>query len=287
MSESDVLVRIPTYIPSIDKIIGGGMPVGTTMLIVAEPGSGGQEFIFTSIANYCRELKNSTFPISEDIHHPESVYYVTQKSSKSTFIRMMKQQFTYLDSIDFEKGILDKHVIFLDIGDIFFARSIVPHTWYSNKSITEHLMHLPPSDEYGGLTYLAGLVDKVPEYSTVYMDCLTPYLSYFSEPDKWRHLVSLLYGISRAAQSRHITFLFLLTANILTQTKEIEIGNAFGAILHLGWQKSPTAMTRQRQMYIEKFVGVLSTLAPRDIAIYNVSVSLDTGFEISNLRRVT
>jgi hypothetical protein len=287
MSESDVLIHIPTFIPSIDKIIGGGMPVGTTMLIIAEPGSGGQEFIFTSIANYCRELASYTPSSEGDIRQPDFVYYVTQKASKETFLKMMKHQFTYLDSIDFERVLLDKRVMFLDIGDIFFARSIVPHTWYSKKSITEHLMHMPPSDEYGGLTYLAGLVDKVPEYSTVYMDCLTPYLSYFSDPDKWRNLVSLLYGISRAAQSRHLTFVFLLTANILTQTKEIEIGNAFGAILHLNWQKSPTAMTRQRQMYIGKFAGVLSILAPRDIAIYNVSISLDTGFEISNLRRVT
>ena len=95
-----------------------------------------------------------------------------------------------------------------------------------------------------------------------------------------------MYGLSRAAKKRKITFVILLTSDILPESREISLGNAFDAIIHLVWQKSRESMSRQRQMYIEKFISVLPLLSSRDIATYNVSISPETGFEISNLRRV-
>ncbi len=199
---------------------------------------------------------------------------------------MMKQQFSYLNSIDFEGEILDKRVFHMDMGDVYFARSIVPLSRYSLKTISEHLRNLPPYDDYGGLAYLAGMVETAPENSMVFIDSLTPYLPYFSDSEKWQNLVFLIYGLSRAAKKRNITFVILLTTGILPENREIALGNAFYAIIRLACQKSQESMSRQRQMYIEKFAGVLPMLSSRDIATYNVSISPEAGFEISNLRRV-
>ncbi|MCK9312456.1 MAG: hypothetical protein M0P20_00155 [Methanocorpusculum sp.] len=286
MSESDDLVCVPIYIPSVDKILGGGMPIGSTVLVVSEPGAGGQEMILTSLVGYCREIwsKNQAAP---NTRRPGAMYYVTPKLSRSTFITLMKRQFSFLDEMNFEGEFLDKRVFHYDFGDAFFARSIVPYSWYSSKSITEYLMNMPSSDEYGGVTYLAGLVEKIPEYSMVFVDSLTTYLPYFSEPEKWKSFLALMYGLARVAKARNLIFVLLLTADVLSKSREIELGNAFDGILHLVWQKSVSAMSRQRQMYIGKFNGVLPLILVRDIAIYNVTISSDIGFEISNLRRVT
>ncbi len=286
MLEPDDLVRVPTYIPSVDKILGGGVPIGSTVLVVSEPGAGGQEMIHTSLVAYCREIwsKNPTAP---HIRQPDAMYYVSPKTSRSTFVSLLKRQFSFLDDINFEGELLDKRVFYLDLGDSFFARSIVPYSWYSEKTITEYLMNLPPSDEYGGLTYLAGLVEKVPENSMIFVDSLTTYLPYFSEPEKWQSFLALMYGLSRVAKSRNLIYVLLLTAGVLSESREIELGNAFDGVFQLIWQKSQSAMSRQRQMYIGKYSGVLPLILGKDIAIYNVTISPDTGFEISNLRRVT
>jgi len=279
------MVRVPTYIPSVDKILGGGVPKGSTIILFTEPGAGGPEFLFTSLVNFCREIMGD-YQIIKHAAQPEAIYYITPKTSRVQFVDMMKQQFSYLNTIDFEGEILDKRVYHMDMGDVYFARSIVPLSWYSPKTISEHLMSLPPYDDYGGLAYLAGMVETAPENSMVFIDSLTPYLPYFSDAEKWQNLVFLIYGLSRAAKKRNITFVILLTTGILPESREIALGNAFDAIIRLAWQKSQESMSRQRQMYIEKFASVLPMLSSRDIATYNVSISPETGFEISNLRRV-
>ncbi|MDO9522536.1 MAG: hypothetical protein Q7J08_02355 [Methanocorpusculum sp.] len=285
MSDDHTMVRVPTYIPSVDKILGGGVPTGSTIILFTEPGAGGPEFLFTSLVNYCREIMGD-YQITKHAMQPAAIYYITPKTSRGQFVEMMKQQFSYLNSIDFEGEILDKRVFHMDMGDVYFARSIVPLSWYSQKTISEHLRNLPPYDDYGGLAYLAGMVETAPENSMVFIDSLTPYLPYFSDSEKWQNLVFLIYGLSRAAKKRKITFVILLTTGILPENREIALGNAFDAIIRLAWQKSQESMSRQRQMYIEKFAGVLPMLSSRDIATYNVSISPETGFEISNLRRV-
>lgn len=285
MSDDHTMVRVPTYIPSVDKILGGGVPTGSTIILFTEPGAGGPEFLFTSLVNYCREIMGD-YQITKHAMQPAAIYYITPKTSRGQFVEMMKQQFSYLNSIDFEGEILDKRVFHMDMGDVYFARSIVPLSWYSQKTISEHLRNLPPHDDYGGLAYLAGMVETAPENSMVFIDSLTPYLPYFSDSEKWQNLVFLIYGLSRAAKKRKITFVILLTTGILSENREIALGNAFDAIIRLAWQKSQKSMSRQRQMYIEKFAGVLPMLSSRDIATYNVSISSETGFEISNLRRV-
>lgn len=45
MPNDHTMIRIPTYIPSVDKILGGGLPLGSTILLITEPGAGGAEYL--------------------------------------------------------------------------------------------------------------------------------------------------------------------------------------------------------------------------------------------------
>ncbi|HJJ30541.1 MAG TPA: hypothetical protein VJ857_03820 [Methanocorpusculum sp.] len=285
MSDDHTMIRIPTYIPSVDKILGGGIPIGSTILLITEPGAGGAEFLSSSVANYVREITGD-YPPVKDARQPDYFYFISPKASKVQFIRNMKQQFSYLDTFDFEGEVLDKRVFYMDVGDIYFARTTVPLTWYSQRTISEHLRNLPPYDEYGGMGYLAGMVETIPEYSMIFLDSLTPYIPYFNDSDKWRDLIFLMYGLSRVAKKRNLTFVIAMTKGIISDIQETALGNAFDGIMRLVWQKSQSSMSRQRQMYLEKFANVLSLLSSTDIATFNVAISPDTGFEISNLRRI-
>ncbi len=95
------MIRVPTYIPSVDKILGGGIPIGSTILLITEPGAGGPEFLFTSLVNYCREVKGDTTS-TKNTNRPDAIYYITPKTFINQFITMMKQQFSFLNNIDFE-----------------------------------------------------------------------------------------------------------------------------------------------------------------------------------------
>ena len=285
MPNDHTMIRIPTYIPSVDKILGGGLPLGSTILLITEPGAGGAEYLFSSVANYVQEITGDNPPV-KNARQPDYLYFYSPKASRNQFIRSMKQQFSYLNTIDFEGEVLDKRVFYVDVGDIYYARTTVPLSWYSERTISAHLMDLPQYDEYGGIGYLVGIVETIPEYSMVFLDSLTPYIPYFSDPEKWRELVFLMYGLSRAAKKRNLTFVVAITKGIISDLQETALGNAFDGIMRLVWQKSQSSMSRQRQMYLEKFANVLSLLSSTDIATFNVAISPDTGFEISNLRRI-
>lgn len=280
------VTRVPTYIPSIDKVLNGGLALGSTILIIAEPGAGGQEFMQTSAVNYFRAMQEQA-PAADNTHPPQKIYYVSQKSTRKVFYNYLSVQFNLFKRETETEANFEKYVEYVDAGDVYFSRSIVPPRWYTDKSITEHLLNLPESDEFGGFSILANRVSRARPNSLVFIDSLTPYLPFFSSPEKWLSLVEMAYGLSRIAKKHHVTYVFLLTAGVLEKNREIELGNGFDGIINLSWQKSQTSMNRQRQMYFEKYHSIMPTMAVRDIATFNVTVAPETGFEISNLRRVT
>lgn len=278
--------RVPTYVTSLDKVMGGGLVFGSTVLVLSELGAGGKEFLQTSMVNYYQSMLGRARP-DDNTFPPERIYYVSQKHSSENLYQQLAMQFDYMDFSDFKEEAFQRYVKHIDLGEIFFARTTVPHTWYTNKSVAEYFMNVPESDEFAGFSELASMVDQTPPNSMIMIDSITPYLPYFTDDVDWKSFVSLMYGLSRAAKQKRLTYILLLTQGILPRNREIEISNALDAVFRLQWQKSDIAMTRQRQMYIEKYDGVLPTLASRDIATYNVTISPGLGFEISNLRRVT
>ncbi|MDO5843666.1 MAG: hypothetical protein Q4Q53_00780 [Methanocorpusculum sp.] len=278
--------RVPTFVTSLDKVIGGGLVLGSTVLVLSELGAGGKEFLQTSMVNYYQAMIGR-YEHDKSIIPPERVYYVSQKHSTEVFYKQLAMQFDYMDYSDFTEKVFQQYVKHIDLGERFFARTTVPHTWYTHKSVADYFMHVPESDEYAGFASLASLVDITPPNSLVLLDSITPYLPYYADETDWKNFVSLMYGLSRAAKEKGTTYVILMTQGILPRNREIEVSGALDAVFRLQWQKSDVAMTRQRQMYIEKYDGVLPTLSARDIATYNVTISPGLGFEISNLRRVT
>lgn len=245
-----------TRIPSLDKVIGGGIVPGSTILILAEPGSGGREFIQTSLMNYCSDSVKQVSP-PEGVQHPAEIHCISLVCSRDVF----EQQIAELWSTKRD--------------------SLLPKMMES--------MHYTDLGEEDGEDVLTGLFERIntaPNESILFIDSLTVLLPYCTRtPDTWMELVTMLRKLTRSAKKRRTTILFHLTSGILTHGQENELSDIVDGVLNLFWQKNLT-VKRQRQIYLLKLDGGMPRIDQRDMVIFNVSITPGTGFEITNMRRV-
>lgn len=272
-----------TRVPSLDKVLGGGIVSGSTILVLAEPGSGGNELVQTSIMNYCSDLvKGASVP--EGTTRPSELYYISLTLNRVMFEWEMAELFNMGNHPQFRE--MMKHLHFQDLGESYFGKTHVPYDWYGSRDSVYSIMHMFPTDDYGGLTIIADLIRKMPRESIIFVDSLTALLPYCTQsPESWFELITLIRGLTRACKKWGITVVFLLGTDILSAGRENELIDSVDVVMKMFWQKD-TTVKRQRQMYIMKFTGLFPRIAPRDMVTFNVIVAPGTGFEITNMRMV-
>ena len=243
-----------TRIPSFDKVIGGGVIPGSTILVLAEPGSGGREFIQTSLVNYCSDSVNRVSP-PEGVQHPAEIHCISLACSRDVFEQQMEDLWNTKRDSQFQK--MMERVHYTDLGE-----------------------------EIGGdLARLFERINAVPDGSVLFIDSLTVLLPYCTRtPDTWVELVTMMRRVTRSAKKRRTTILFHLTSGILTRGQENELSDTVDVVLNMFWQKNVT-VKRQRQMYLLKLDGRMPRIDQRDMVIFNVNITPGTGFEITNMRR--
>ncbi len=274
-------VYFPSYVPSLDKILGGGIQVGSTLIVLSEPGAGGSELLHASSLAYYQH-RDRNYPPEPGTDDPQKLYYISPTMSREMFLRRMSEQF-HQNLFEVADN-FDQYVHYVDLGEHFFSRTMVPQAWYSPETISPDLPSR--SDNYGGMTILLEILEAIPKKSLVLIDAFTPIIPYYMRSqNEWAELIAILRGLTRVAKHWGSTIVILLAAGVLQQDKEIELLECFDGAFRFFWQKN-TAQTRQRQMYIEKFSGLLPTLDPRDVVTFNINIS-NAGFEITNLRVVS
>lgn len=246
--------RVPTCIISFDKILKGGFVPGSTVLLLSELGCGEREFMQTSIENHFPAFKNRDENGLREL--PSKVYYISHKPNFANFSNTRDDDF-------------QDYVVRIDLSERMYDA-------ISNGS-----------QGYDMLSELISHLEKILPGSLVFVDSLTPYATCCKKDDVARNLVSFVYKMSKTAKQKNITFVSSIAKNLLTTSGEIEISDAFDAVFVFERQKGENIATRQRRMYIEKYDDVLSGLGDENSVVYNVSISEEHGFEISNLRRVS
>ncbi len=273
----------PTNIPTLDKVLGGGIASGSTLLILSEPGAGGFELLQTSVMQYCNAQTYNEAP-PKGTEQPSELHYMSLTTSKDVFKRKISELFN-IDKYQMFDDMMDK-IHYTDFGEIYFSRTHVPYNWYGSKDQIYGLLEMTTSDDFGGLTIIMDQITRLPEESIVIVDSLTALLPYCTKsPDAWLDLITLMRGLTRASEKWKITIIFLLTAGVLNHGQESELIDTCDGTLSLFWQKR-TATKRQRQMFLLKFDGLLPRIEPRDMVTFNVNVASKTGFEITNMRTV-
>jgi KaiC/GvpD/RAD55 family RecA-like ATPase len=265
-------LRTPTGIASLDPVLDGGVPPGSVVLLLGEPGAGSIEFVETSIIRLSTMKRNGAG--GEHLLLPDGISYVTLTRMREDVLKEMALSFNP-ESYNH----LAEEIVFHDLSELYFDASIVPPDWYGEGSVIERLQKKQRKENGDILAELARVLSGCPENSLIVMDSLTdiaPPLT--GSPGGMRSSPSCA-ACSRWQNAGTSRSIFLLTSGILDRSRELEIADCVDATILFRWEETG-AQRRQRVMHFEKFRGVMPRLEDKDLVKFAVKISAAEGFEV-------
>jgi KaiC/GvpD/RAD55 family RecA-like ATPase len=267
--------RIPTGIASLDPILEGGVPAGSVVLLLGDTGAGNYEFVYSSIVNTLNAAPQSA---DKGAPLPPMYRYITFTRTSEDVKLEISRSFPMEDM-----DRLNVRILFEDLSELYFDRSVVPDDWYSRGDI---ITRLQKRTNHAGIhDQLATALNTAEPNSRIIIDSITDIATQSTTKGHWHSLTGLLRGLQRIAKQRKLTVYLLLTRGIIKEEEEKEIADIVDAVLLFRWEESSGAR-RQRVMYFEKFRGVMPHLEERDLVKFAVRISTTGGFEVSNIRVV-
>ncbi len=244
-------VRVPTGIASLDPVLEGGVPPGSAVLLLGEPGAGNVEFVQTSLIRLSRLKRDGV--ADEHLLLPECISYVT-------FTRMQEDILKEI-ALSFNPALYDrlgKEIVFHDLSELYFDASIVPPpTGMGGREALSNVCRRNSAKKTAmSLQNSPGRSISAPRNSLIILDSLTDIAPPLNEGRRWHAFIAFLRGLQRAAKRRNTTIYLLLTSGILDRRRELEIADCVDATILFRWEESG-AQRRQRVMYFEKFRGVM------------------------------
>lgn len=268
--------KMPTGIVSLDPVFEGGVPPGSVILLLGETGAGSNEFVYSSISSLAARLQAPGHGAS-GLALPAQIRFITFTRMKDDILWEMTRSFPAG-----ETGSAIAKIRFDDLSETYFDNSVVPDAWYSSGDIITRLQKR--ADRASVLAQLAGVLDSSAPDSLVAIDSITDIATQCSAADLWQDFTGLLRGLQRMAKQRNLTIYLLLTKGILEAVQENEIADIVDAVLLFRWEET-TGSRRHREMFFEKFRGVMPHLVEQDLVKFAVRIST-AGFEVSNIRVV-
>jgi hypothetical protein len=280
-------VRVPTGVPDFDYL-AGGIPAGSTVLLLGEPGAGHQEFALTSAAHLMLHfddpelhriyLGNARGPFV----YPAGVVYVSLTRAQEQVMREVRGTFdtTYHE-------VLMRHLRFHDLSPSYFTDSVVPTSW---SSVEEGLLAglasgsatvrptAPP------LTAVADALEADGTGNLVLIDSLTDLL--VRRGVETEEVLTLVKGLRRRSKSWGGLVYLLLTRGVAPPAVEAAIIDSVDGVLSFSWSTSPLHSSRQRSMLIEKFMPVLSRIPQEHQGRFIIRVSNVSGLVTTQYERI-
>jgi KaiC/GvpD/RAD55 family RecA-like ATPase len=245
------------------------------VLLLGDTGAGNYEFVYSSIVN----TLNAAPPSSEKgAPLPPMYRYITFTRTSEDVKQEISRSFPMEDVAR-----LGERILFEDLSEIYFDKSVVPDDWYSRGDIITRLQKR--ADHAGIHDQLATALNTAEPNSRIIIDSITDIATQSTTKSHWHSLTGLLRGLQRISKQRNLTVYLLLTRGIIKEEEEKEIADIVDAVLLFRWEESSGAR-RQRVMYFEKFRGVMPHLEERDLVKFAVRISTTGGFEVSNIRVV-
>lgn len=275
--------RIPLGVAGLDRMIGGGAPAGSVVLLAGESGAGAREFCYTSAAmNGLAEADPEQFDLyygdlESGTELPESVHYVSFTDERSAIADEMG---FVMDDELVDAGMAD--VSFVELAEAYFQLTPVPTNWYADRAadITELGDHTDRTD------VLEALGDYLTEHATdslVVIDSVTDLVAAADDRLGWSDLTVLLKGLKRAAHRWGGVILLLVNSELLHPTELGQLKEATDGTLLFEWESGGSE--RARTLVVEQFRGVLSRLEDENIVRFETEIR-DGGFDISNVRKI-
>jgi KaiC/GvpD/RAD55 family RecA-like ATPase len=265
-------MNIPTFVSSLDTIINGGVPSGSSILLLGEPGAGNYEFAFTSAAKLSRaiegiiprELEN------KDINILDGIIYITLSKPASEITRQL--QLTMEE--DLVKDLIRKIKI-IDFSSIYYSKTQIPYSWIGGT-------HLREREDL--MTSLVSSLEKEAKGKMIILDSITDMITSKIFDDKM--IFDLARGISRAIKKWDSLLYALMTADITTKENENILMDIFDGTMIFRWNTSDKFSRRKRFMFIPKFIGVLPRIEQERIERFDTDFDYKSGMVVLNTTKV-
>ncbi len=264
-------MKIPTFVSSLDSIIKGGIPSGSSVLLMGDPGAGNFEFALTSAAKHSMAMEGK-FPLELDgkgVKLLDGILYVTvskpRKEVERSFHLVMEEAML---------AHLMRHMEFVDLSGLYYARSQIPSTWIG-----------------GGLrereditTSMFKALEEKGKRKLIIIDSLTDLFT-------WRDfdlnkIFDISRGITRAVKDWESIAYTLMTKNITDPKNEVILTDIFDGTMVFRWSESESFSKRYRYMYIPKFIGVLQLIERERIEKFDTLLDYNTGMVVLNVTKV-
>jgi len=274
--------RIPTGVADFDSIIKGGLPVGSTVLLLGELGAGQVEFAYTSAAKLAlvKEHPESAayFLGHAALNHemPQKICYVTFSRSKEDVLQEIKVSFNE----DFYNA-FERNVLFKDFSGVYFSKTLVPKSWGGESS---SIFGQKSEDKENILEALVDFMDQNAPDSLMIIDSLTDLA--LSASIEMNDLIQVLRGMSRISKKWNGIVYMILTKDIVDTRKQCMIMDSVDGALVFEWSKFAMSSKRQRYLYVEKFMSILPHLDKERIARFATVVTAESGLVVIDTERV-
>jgi len=277
------MARVPFGISRLDRMIGGGAPAGSAVLLASEVGAGGREFLHTTAAmNGLAHADEELFELyygdlGEEATLPSSVQYLSFTDDREAIVEEM--QYTLDDDI-VEAAI--EEIEFEDLSQEYFQLSPVPSEWYAGKTADIHSLG-DDHDRRDVLDAIGEYLTETADDSVVVIDSVTDLISAASEEMDWTDITQLIKGLRKAAQRWGGLVVLLVALETLEDTQLGRLMEATDGSFLCEWETGGSE--RARTMVVKEFRGVLSRLEEEEIIQFETEIH-DVGFDISDVRKI-
>lgn len=263
-----------------DSIIKGGLPIGSTVLLLGDLGAGQVEFAYTSAAKLAlvkEHPETCTYFLghaAKDGLIPKKICYITFSRSREDILQEIKVSFNN----DFYES-FERNVVFKDFSGIYFRKTLVPKSWGGDASS----IFLPPNED-NVLEALVNFMDENAPDSLVIIDSLTDLA--VSANIEITDLVQVLRGMTRISKHWNGIVYLILTRDIVDERRQRMIVDSVDGALVFEWSKFAMSSKRQRYLYVEKFMSILPHLDKERIARFATVVTAESGLVVIDTERV-
>ena len=251
---------IPFGVRNVDRMLGGGVPAGSMVLLTTENGAGGREFAHTMLAQQSLakhspdkyEVKNQELRDKHKI--PHEIHYLSLVRKPQDILRDTSSILT-----ERQQEIFDSEVDMLDISDSYFSNTIVPKNWFSNRDITFDSLE-QESQTLDTISRLTTFIDRNAEDNTVFIDSLNDLFEATEGHLEWSELLVFLKGLARKSMDWEGVIITALNKDTVSEQKYKAVSNIFDGIIEFKWDEEQEGSQRRTTMQIERFRGIMSSM---------------------------
>ena len=279
------MARIPFGVSRFDKVVDGGAPRGTVVLLVGDAGAGAREVMYTSVTmNAVAHADEDLFELHygdlhDDASLPPEVHYLSFTHDEKT----VRDEMSYVLDAELVNAATD-HITVRDFSPEYFQLSPVPREWYLGETAT--LQDLGSGESRADvLTALGTYLNEHAFDNLVVIDSLSDLISTAGREQDidWSDIAFLVKGLQKGADQWNGVILVHLNQETVSDTEYGQLVDGVDGTLEFEWASGGS--TRARTLVVKQFRGVLSAIDDENIVQFETEIH-DGGFDISDVRKI-